>query len=128
MRDKPQFRGQAGRQVGKRRDRQHQRWAEEADGYTWWQVDDGTGNVGWVAEGTKDDPWLSPERGHRAPATGGKGKLVNRAVRLGDRVQVTTQEGKMLTLREVLARAALPTARALTGHAIHRARRACASG
>ena len=84
-----------------------------ADGFTWWLVDDGSGNVGWVAAGTKDDPWLAPEKGSAAVAGGGK--LVNRAVRLGDRVQVTTQEGKMLTLREVAGTSSAPTARALTG-------------
>ncbi len=84
-----------------------------ADGYTWWLVDDGSGNVGWVAAGTRDDPWLSVEKGSGAAAGGGK--LVNRAVRLGDRVQVTTQEGKMLTLRDAAGTGSAPTARALTG-------------
>lgn len=85
----------------------------DADGYTWWLVDDGSGNVGWVAAGTRDDPWLSPEKGSAAATS--SGKLVNRAVRLGDRVQVTTQEGKMLTLREAAGTNSAPTARALLG-------------
>jgi len=84
-----------------------------AEGYTWWLVDDGAGNVGWVADGAKDDPWLSPEKGSNAATTGGK--LVNRAVRLGDRVQVTTEEGKMLTLREAAGTNSAPVARALFG-------------
>jgi SH3-like domain-containing protein len=85
----------------------------DADGFTWWLVDDGTGNVGWVAAGTADDPWLTVEKGS-GPATN-SGKLVNRAVRLGDRVQVTTQDGKMLTLREAAGTSSSPAARALPG-------------
>ena len=84
-----------------------------AEGYAWWLVDDGSGNVGWVAAGPADDPWLSVEKGS-GEAVGG-GKLVNRAVRLGDRVQVTTQEGKMLTLREAAGTSSTPVARALPG-------------
>ncbi len=87
---------------------------KDADGYTWWQVDDGNGNVGWVAGGTKDEPWLSLERGS-SPAASGSGKLVNRAVRLGDLVQVTTQEGKLLAIREAAGIDSAPTARALPG-------------
>ncbi len=87
---------------------------KEADGYTWWQVDDGNGNVGWVAGGTKDDPWLSPERGS-SPAASSNGKLVNRAVRVGDLVQVTTQEGKLLTIREAAGIDSPPSARSLPG-------------
>ncbi len=85
----------------------------EAEGYKWWLVDDGTGRVGWVASGTADEPWLAAEKGSGA-AVGG-GKLVNRAVRLGDRVQVTTEEGKMLTLREAAGTSSAPVARALPG-------------
>lgn len=84
-----------------------------AEGYAWWLVDDGAGHVGWVAGGTADDPWLSVEKGSGA-AVGG-GKLVNRPVRLGDRVQVTTQEGKMLTIREAAGVTSPPVARALPG-------------
>ena len=87
---------------------------KEADGYTWWQVDDGSGNIGWAATGTKDDPWLSAEKGS-APAATGSGKLVNRPVRLGDRVQVTTQEGKMLTIRDGAGTGGAMVARSLPG-------------
>jgi SH3-like domain-containing protein len=86
----------------------------DADGYIWWQVDDGSGNTGWAATGTKDDPWLSPEKGSAPAATGG-GKLVNRAVRLGDRVQVTTQEGKMLSIRDGAGTGGAMVARSLPG-------------
>ncbi len=85
----------------------------QADDYTWWEIDDGAGVVGWVAAGTKDDPWLVVEAG-QGPATGG-GKLVNRAVRLGDRVQVTTEEGKLLTVRDAAGMDAVAVARALPG-------------
>ncbi len=30
----------------------------EADGYTWWLVDDGYGLLGWIAEGDATDQWL----------------------------------------------------------------------
>ncbi|MCX6032355.1 MAG: SH3 domain-containing protein [Chloroflexi bacterium] len=85
----------------------------EADNYTWWQVDDGKGTTGWVAAGTKDDPWIVPERGSGPAAQGGK--LVNRPIRVGDRVQVTTEEGKMLTVRDAAGQDAPPVARALPG-------------
>jgi len=84
-----------------------------AEGYVWWLVDDGAGHVGWVAAGTAEDPWLSVEKGSGA-AVGG-GKLVNRPVRLGDRVQVTTQEGKLLTIREAAGITSTPVARAMPG-------------
>jgi len=87
---------------------------KEANGYTWWQIDDGAGLVGWVAAGTKDDPWLVPET-TSAPTAAGGGKLVNRDVKLGDRVQVTTQEGKVLTIREAAGKDAKPVARVLPG-------------
>ena len=87
---------------------------KDADGYTWWQIDDGSGNTGWAATGTKDDPWLSPEKGS-APAASGGGKLVNRAVRLGDRVQVTTEEGKMLSIRDGAGTGSATVARSLPG-------------
>jgi SH3-like domain-containing protein len=86
----------------------------EADGYTWWQVDDGAGRVGWAATGTKDDPWLTAEKGSAPAATGG-GKLVKRAVRLGDRVQVTTEQGKMLSIREAAGTGSTLVARSLPG-------------
>lgn len=87
---------------------------KEAGGYTWWQIDDGAGLVGWVAAGTKEDPWLVPETAV-APTAAGGGKLVNRDVKLGDRVQVTTQEGKVLTIREAAGKDAKPIARVLPG-------------
>ena len=34
-----------------------------ADGFTWWQIDDGAGNAGWAAEGDETTVWLSPQLG-----------------------------------------------------------------
>lgn len=61
-----------------------------ADGFTWWRVDDGQNNVGWVAERDSETVWLDPNVGSaRQP--------VNRAPRVGDRVVVTIET--QLTLR-----------------------------
>jgi len=86
----------------------------EADGYTWWQVDNGSGLKGWVAAGTASDPWLLPQE---APAsgTGGGGRLVNRPIELGDRVQVTTQGNQVLTLREGAGLGGTAVARVIKG-------------
>ena len=85
----------------------------EGENYTWWQIDDGAGVVGWVAAGTLEDKWLVPDTG-AGPAAGG-GELSNRAVRLGDRVQVTTEEGKVLTVREAAGVDATAVARVMPG-------------
>ncbi|MCS6844883.1 MAG: SH3 domain-containing protein [Caldilineales bacterium] len=62
----------------------------EADGYRWWRV--GTNQLaGWVAEGSGDEVWLSPQVSDRRP--------VRRAVRLGDDVIVTIGEGGFLKVR-----------------------------
>ena len=86
---------------------------EEADNYTWWQVDNGAGMVGWVAAGPEADPWLAPEQ-PEGPATGG-GQLVNRAIKLGDRVQVTTEGNQLLSIRETPGKNAALAARVLMG-------------
>jgi len=62
-----------------------------ADGFTWWELDDGQGTVGWAAEGDGDTEWLSPRIGEPQP--------VNRTPRVGDRVIVTTELGQQLTIR-----------------------------
>ncbi len=62
-----------------------------ADGFTWWKVDDGQGNTGWVAEGDGEDEWLTPRIGEAQP--------VNRAPRVGDRVRVTMDPGQQLSVR-----------------------------
>jgi hypothetical protein len=63
---------------------------QQADGFTWWRVDDGQGNVGWVAERDAETEWLSPQLGGV--------QAVDRAPQVGDRVQVTTQQ---LTIRQL---------------------------
>lgn len=58
-----------------------------AENFTWWRVDDGQGNVGWVADGDNETEWLSPQLGEAQP--------VNRAPRLNDRVVVTMPGGQL---------------------------------
>lgn len=62
-----------------------------ADNFTWWQVDDGQGNIGWVAERDAETLWLSPQLGEAQP--------VNRAPRVNDRVSVTMPSGGQLSIR-----------------------------
>lgn len=60
-----------------------------ADGYTWWRVDDGAGNVGWAAQADPSGTaFLSPQLGEAQAA--------DRSPRVGDRVTVTTGQ---LTIR-----------------------------
>ncbi len=63
----------------------------DADGYTWWKVDDRNGNQGWIAQGDDENEWLSPRLGEAQP--------VNRAPRVGDRVVVTVEAGQQLSIR-----------------------------
>ncbi len=65
----------------------------EAENFTWWRVDDGQGNVGWVADGDNETVWLSPQVGQAQP--------VNRAPRVGDRVSVTMPNSGQLSVRAV---------------------------
>lgn len=85
----------------------------QADDYAWWQVDNGAGQVGWVAAGTADDPWLVADQ-NTGPAQGG-GNLVNRAVKLGDKVQVTTEGNQLLSVRETPGKNAALAARVVRG-------------
>ncbi len=59
--------------------------------YRWWRVRDRRNLEGWVAEGDAAGPWLTADVGEPRP--------VNRPVVRGDTVMVTTQEGKVLTVR-----------------------------
>ncbi len=77
---------------------------ESADGFTWWQVDDAQGNIGWVAERDAETEWLSPQMGQAQP--------VDRAPRVGDRVQVTTAQ---LTIRSVPGTGAASVSTAVSG-------------
>jgi len=54
-----------------------------AENYTWWRIDDGQGNIGWVADGDGETQWLSPQIG--------EAQAVDRAPRLNDRVTVSIQ-------------------------------------
>lgn len=76
----------------------------DADNFRWWKVDDGLGNIGWVAESDGATLWLSPQLGAPQP--------VDRAPRVGDRIQVTMAAGGQLSVRltpgtdaEIVARA-----------------------
>ncbi len=65
----------------------------EADGFTWWKVDDRQGNVGWGADGDGETEWISPQLGDPQPA--------NRAPNVGERVSVTMGAGGQLTIRSL---------------------------
>ncbi len=65
----------------------------EADGFVWWKVDDGQGNVGWGAEGDNETEWLSPKIGEPQP--------VNRPPAVGERVRVTMDANGQLTVRSL---------------------------
>lgn len=62
-----------------------------ADNFTWWQIDDGQGNVGWAAQGDGETEWISPRLGDPQPA--------NRPPQVGDRVRVTMPAGGQLSVR-----------------------------
>ncbi|CAN5839838.1 hypothetical protein BH10CHL1_BH10CHL1_22260 [soil metagenome] len=78
-----------------------------ADDFTWWKLDDGQGNVGWAVQGDKDGDWLSPQLGAAKPA--------NRAPKVGERVQVTTEGEQLLTIRATPGRDAAVVAQVETG-------------
>lgn len=89
----------------------------QADNYNWWRVDNGAGLSGWVAAGPADDPWLAPvtDAGSAAPTPAVGTKLVDRAVKVGDRVQVTTDPGQVLTVRDYAGTGATALAKVLKG-------------
>ena len=62
-----------------------------ADDLRWWRVDDGIGNVGWVADSDGETEWLTPSLGEP--------QLVDRSPRVGERVQMTMQDGGQLSVR-----------------------------
>ena len=76
-----------------------------ADGFVWWQVDDGAGQAGWVAAGDQSDLWVNGDIGEPRP--------VNRPVRLGDVVSVSVRPGLALAIRYEPGQSAL-TARHVT--------------
>lgn len=77
----------------------------QAEGFTWWRVDDGQGKVGWVAERDAETVWLTLEGGVAGVPQTGTGGLnpnarpVDRSPRAGDRVEVTMPSGSQLTIR-----------------------------
>jgi hypothetical protein len=88
----------------------------QADSYAWWRVDNGSGLTGWVAGGPANDPWLVPAKEANVTAQpAGTPKLVNRPIKLGDRVQVTTAPGQPLTVRDAAGKTATAIAKVLPG-------------
>lgn len=77
----------------------------QAEGFTWWRIDDGQGKTGWVAERDAETVWLAVEGGVVGDSQTGVGGVnpnarpVNRAPRVGDRVEVTMPAGSQLTIR-----------------------------
>ncbi len=63
----------------------------QADGFTWWRLDDQHGKTGWAADGDSKDRWLDGDLGAPRP--------VARAVRPGDTVAVTVRPGLVLAIR-----------------------------
>jgi len=89
----------------------------QANNYDWYRVDNGAGLVGLVAAGPQDDPWLRLEEGAVAglTATPVGLKLVDRAIQVGDRVQVTTDSSQVLTIRSDPSRGANAVAKVPRG-------------
>jgi hypothetical protein len=85
----------------------------QADNFAWWKIDNGTGLVGWTALGPANDPWLVPAApAAAATAPTNAPKLVDRPIKLGDRVQVTTSPGQWLTVRDSAGKTATERAKA----------------
>lgn len=88
----------------------------QADNYAWWKVDNGAGLVGWTALGPANDPWLVPVAPAATATEAPSGpKLVDRPIKLGDRVQVTTSAGQWLTVRESAGKTAPQMAKVKLG-------------
>lgn len=64
---------------------------QEAEGFTWWEIENSVGVRGWAAESDGETVWISPRIGEAQP--------VNRDPKVGDLVQVTTVSGQFLTVR-----------------------------
>jgi len=64
----------------------------DAEGYRWWRLDDGEGNIGWSVENDGTVDLLSPQMGEPEP--------VDRSPRVGERVRVTMSTGGQLSVRE----------------------------
>jgi Bacterial SH3 domain len=93
---------------------------KKADNYDWYRVDAGGGLAGWIAAGPANDPWLKiEEQQGAAPAgatpTAAPPKLVDRAIKVGDRVQVTTESTQVLTVRQDAGKGARAVAKVPRG-------------
>ena len=88
----------------------------QADNFAWWKIDNGAGLVGWAAIGPQNDPWLVPAAPAAAATEAPNApKLVNRPIKLGDRVQVTTGAGQWLTVRDSAGKTATERAKVKLG-------------
>ncbi len=87
----------------------------QADDYTWYQVNNGSGLTGWVALGPPDSPWLEPQASGTPVPTAVGLHVVDRAIKVGDMVQVTTQDGQLLTVRSDAGLSADSVAKAVAG-------------
>lgn len=85
-----------------------------ADNFTWYQIDNGSGVKGWAATGPADSPWLVPEGGAAAATSTGP-HLVNRQIKVGDLVEVTTQNDQVLTIRDSAGKNAEAAAKVTPG-------------
>ncbi len=94
---------------------------QKAENYDWYRVDAGGGVTGWVAAGPAKDPWLKIEAQQAAAAapaaspTVAPPKLVDRAIKVGDRVQVTTESTQVLTVRQDAGKGARAVAKVPRG-------------
>ncbi len=90
----------------------------KADNFDWYRVEAGS-VTGWIAAGPANDPWLKIEDQQAAAAgvtpTAEPPKLVNRAIEVGDRVQVTTESTQVLTVRQDVGKGARAVAKVPRG-------------
>ncbi len=87
-----------------------------ADSYTWWKVS-ADKLSGWVAAGPENDPWLIPYSAGETPAAqpARTPQLVDRAIKVGDRVQVTIDPAQVLTIRDYVGTNTTPVAKVRQG-------------
>ena len=104
----------------------------KAENFEWYRVDNGAGLVGWIAAGSADDPWLRLEgAAAAAPAATAAPvapKLVDRALKVGDRAQVTTDVNQVLTVRQDAGRGAQRRRKGASRHTVHHQERSGAAG
>jgi hypothetical protein len=90
-----------------------------AENYDWYRVEASGGVTGWIAAGPANDPWLKIEDQQGAapavPTPTPAPKLVDRAIKVGDRVLVTTESSQVLTVRQDVGRNARAVAKVPRG-------------